>query len=98
MKEKEQEQEQEGKTIFEHLGGALGVETAGKTSTFIPKIKKIALLFVMSYIGGVIADSLLGTNYLALVLPSIIAFTIALKLYKKFDREEQEAKKRSKEK
>lgn len=97
---KEKEQEEEGKTIFEHLGSALGIEQreSGGMNEFIPKIKKIALLFVMAYIGGVIADTLLGTSYLSLVIPAFIAFTLALKLYKKFEREEKEAKRRNKNK
>ena len=76
MREEEKQQEREGKTLFEHMG----VDGA-KFEPYKAKMKKIAILLLLGWIGGLIVDTTMNTEIFQSVLPLTMLFIIILKIY-----------------
>ena len=72
----ENEKEREPKTLFEHMGF-----DGSKLAPYKAKIKQIAILMLIGYIGGLIVDITLDTAIFQSILPLGIALMILLKVY-----------------
>jgi uncharacterized membrane protein YfcA len=73
-----EEEEKKDRTIFDLIGF-----DKTKMDPIVKKLKKLGLLLLIGWIGGIIIDVTLNTRIFQSVIPLIMILTIALKMYQK---------------